>query len=219
MCRILPEKWAIYTYIGRGNLPHVTLVNNQRTVQEDVTSEYISEKKKRNSKQVISKNNRREMAHRFQIVREIRREYSRFNTIGTQMTVRLNPPTDPEINPVDHFLASVNDLFEHALQDVGDADMVGVAIHNEVNQSDRPIGISFRRRDQLSVDAIWSVFEKVTQSNSRFNALDTMTVVLHSVKMPVGFGFHSAGMKTKGRPLSVMAHLKKSIIQVKTETN
>ena len=40
------------------------------------------------------------------------------------MTVLLNPPTDPEINPVDHFLASVNDLFEHALQDVGDADMV-----------------------------------------------------------------------------------------------
>ena len=65
------------------------------------------------------------MAHRFQIVREIRREYRRFNTIGTQMTVCLNPPTDREINPVDNFLASVNDLFEHALQDVGDADMVG----------------------------------------------------------------------------------------------
>ena len=157
------------------------------------------------------------MAHRFQIVREIRREYSRFNTIGTQKTVRLNTPTYPEINPVDHFLASVNDLFEHALQDVGDADTVGFAIHNEVNESDRPIDISFKRQDQLSVDAIWSVFE-VIQSNSRFNALDTLTVVLHSVKMPVGFGFHSAGMKTKGRPLLVMAHLK-SIIQVKTEKN
>ena len=81
------------------------------------------------------------MAHRFQVVREMRREYRRFNTIGTQMTVRLNAPTDPEINPVDHFLASVNDLFEHALQEVGDADMVCVAIHNEVNQSDRPRGL------------------------------------------------------------------------------
>ena len=48
----------IYTYIGRGNLPHVTLVNNQATVQEDITSEYISQKRKRNSEQVISKNNR-----------------------------------------------------------------------------------------------------------------------------------------------------------------
>ena len=120
---------------------------------------------------------------------------------------------------MDHFLASVNDLFEHALQDVGDGDMVGIAIHNESNQNDKPTGISFRRRDQLSVDAIWSVFEKVTQSNARFNALDTLTVVLHSVRIPVGFGLQGNGIKTMGRPLSVMAHLKKSIIQVKFETN
>ena len=93
-----------------------------------------------------------------------------------QIGVRLNPPNNPETNPVDHFLASVNNRFEHVLQDVGYADMVDVAIHNEVNQSYRPIGISFRRRDQLSGDVIWSVFE-VSQSNSRFYALDTLTVV------------------------------------------
>jgi hypothetical protein len=40
--------------------------------------------------------------------------------------------------------------------------MVGVAIRNEVNQSDKPIGISFRRTDQISGDEIWSVFEKVS---------------------------------------------------------
>ena len=134
-----------------------------------------------------------------------------------QIRVRLNPPTDPDTNPVDHFLASVNDLFEHALQGVGDADMLGVNIHNEVNQSDRPIGISFGRTDQLSGDVIWSVFEKVSHSNTRFNALDTLTVVLHSVRMPVGFGFRGDGIKTKCRQLSVMAHLKTTIIEVKAE--
>jgi hypothetical protein len=35
--------------------------------------------------------------------------------------------------------------------------------------------------------------------------------------MPVGFGKDS--IKTKGRPLSVMTHLKRSKIEVKTETN
>jgi len=59
------------------------------------------------------------------------------------------------------------------LQNVSDSDMVGMTIHNEVNQSDKPIGISLRRKDQLSVDVIWSVFDKVSQSNSIFNALDT----------------------------------------------
>ena len=96
--------------------------------------------------------------------------------------------------------------------------MVVIAFHDEVNQNDKPIGISFRRRDQLSVDAVWSVFD-VTQSNARFNALDTMTVVLYSVRMPVGFGLQGNGVKTKGRPLLVMAHLKTNIIEVKTETN
>ena len=66
----------------------------------------------------------------------------RFNTTGTQLTVRLNPPSTPDANPVDHFLASVNDLFEHALQVVGDGDMVEIAIHNESNENDKPIGIS-----------------------------------------------------------------------------
>ena len=60
------------------------------------------------------------MAHRFKIVREIRRDYHRFYRIGTQLTMLLNPPTNPEINPVDNFLTGVNDLFEHALQDVGE---------------------------------------------------------------------------------------------------
>ena len=136
---------------------------------------------------------------------------------GKQLTVRLNPPTAPDANPIDHFLASVKDLLEHALQDVGDGDIVGIAIHNESNQCDKPIGISFRRRDQLSVNAIWSVFEKVTQSNATFNAIDKLTVVLYSVRMPVGFGI--GGIKTMGRPLSVTAHLKKSIVQVNAETN
>jgi len=34
--------------------------------------------------------------------------------------------------------------------------------------------------------------------------------------MPLGFGY---GIKTKGRPLSVMAHLKKSIVEGKAEEN
>ena len=96
--------------------------------------------------------------------------------------------------------------------------MVGIAVHYESNQN-KKIGISFRRRDQLCVDAIWSVFGKVTQSNARFNALDTLTVVVHSVTMPVGFGRQGHGIKTMGRPISVMAHLKSNIVQVKSETN
>ena len=84
--------------------------------------------------------------------------------------------------------------------------MVGISIRNEVNMRDKAIGISFRRKDQLSTDEILNVWQKVTQSNLRFNALDKLVLDVHSVKMHVGFG---VGIKTKGRSLDTLAHLKK----------
>ena len=57
---------------------------------------------------------------------------------------------------------------------------------------------------------------KKCQSNARFNALDTLVVTVHSIKMPVWFGY---GLKIKGRPYSVMAHLKKIIVEVKAQEN
>jgi len=118
---------------------------------------------------------------------------------------------------VGHFLASVNEHFEYALQDVSDGDMVGINIKNHVNQNDKPIGISFRRKDQFSGEVIWSIFEKVSQSNARFNALDTLFVIVHSVRKPVGYG--KRAIKSMGRPLSDIAHLKKTIVEVKAEEN
>jgi len=41
--------------------------------------------------------------------------------------------------------------------------------------------------------------------------------MVHSVKLPVGYGKHA--IKSMSRPLSVMAHLKSSIVEVKAEEN
>jgi len=86
-----------------------------------------------------------------------------------------------------HFLASVTELFEYALRDCEDSDIVGVTISNEVNVQDKVIGISFRRKDQIMGNVIWSVFE-VAQTKARFNALDNLVMTVHSVKKPVSFG-------------------------------
>ena len=144
---------------------------------------------------------------RFTIDSETNRQYSRFNARGTELTVRLLPPVvGDNSDAVTHFQASENDLFDYALRNVDDSDMVGVTIHNAVNLLDKAIGISFRRKDQLSEEVIWSVFSKVAQSNARFNAMDRLIVVVQSVKMPVGFG---KSIRSKGRPLDVAAHVKK----------
>jgi len=107
-----------------------------------------------------------------------------------------------------HFLDSVTELFEHALRDLEDSDMVGINISNEVEVIDRAIGISFRRKDLIMGDVISSVFEKVAQSNARFNALDKLVMTVHSVRMTAGHG-GGDGIATKGRPLELKARLKK----------
>jgi hypothetical protein len=151
------------------------------------------------------------MDHSFTIDSEITRQYRHFNATGTQLTVRLLPPPDTihdndddddtentdsvNTEPVSHFVTSMNDLIDYALRDYSDSDMVGLSITNEENVQDKAIGLSFRRKDQLTTDVIWNVFQKVTQSNSRFNALDKLIVNVHAVKMPVGFG--KGGIKSK----------------------
>jgi hypothetical protein len=95
---------------------------------------------------------------------ESNRDYRRFNMVGTELTVRLAPPHEQDgIDPVAHSLESMTENFEYALRNSNDSDMVGISIHNEMNQNDKPIGSSFRRKDQLSGDVVWSVLGKVTQ--------------------------------------------------------
>ena len=146
------------------------------------------------------------------------RQYRRLNAQGTQLTVRLLTPSegDEDSNPMSYFLASVTELFEYALRDDEDSDMIGITISNEVNVKDKDIGISFRRKDQITGNVIWTVFEKIAQSNARFNTLDKLVMTVHSVRMPIG---HGGGIATKGRPLEIMVHLKRSIIEVKAESN
>jgi hypothetical protein len=105
----------------------------------------------------------------------------------------------------------MNDLFQYAFKDFSDSDMVGLSISNQENVQDKAIGLSFRRKDQLTSDAIWNVFQKVTQSNSRFDALDKLFLNVHAEKMPVDFG-GGGDIKSKGKPLQIMAHLKTSIV-------
>jgi hypothetical protein len=112
-------------------------------------------------------------------------------------------------------MSSLDELLEHALRNVAPSDMVGISIRNTENQTDRAIGLSFRQRDQISPDVIWSVFEKVTQSNARFNVLDKLIIDIHSVTMHVGFG----RLKTMGRPMDEMITKKTSIMKVKADEN
>ena len=130
--------------------------------------------------------------------------------------MRLFPPL-PDSDPVTHSLDSMSDLFEYALRNCNESDMVVVTISNEVNVQDKPIGISFRRKDQLSEEVIWSVFQKCRPVKHQIQCHERIGR-RHSFGQNA-CGFWSTALRSKGRELANMAHLKRSIIKVKAENN
>ena len=92
-----------------------------------------------------------------------------------------------------------------------------ISFHNAENQQDRQTGLSYRLRVQISRDVLWSVFENVTQSNARYQGLDTLTFHVFSFGMPVGSG--KKAESSKGRPISTMSHIKRRIMEVKAKEN
>ena len=112
------------------------------------------------------------------------KENSRFNTRGTQRNVRLNStPETPLNDPVSHFVDRVNKL-RSCVGGVGDDDIDGITTHNEVNQSDSPIGFSLRRRisyRQIENGACLTRCPSPALDSTR----RTLIVTVHSVTMPV----------------------------------
>jgi hypothetical protein len=131
------------------------------------------------------------MEGKFEVLEEVNWPYERFRAQGTLLKLRLLPPpevipdddskaipdddsevildNDNEVtrdddnefspDPITHFESCVGALFEYELKNIEDSDMVGLVIQNQNN--DKPIGFSFRRKDQLSVEVIWKLFDKV----------------------------------------------------------
>ena len=69
---------------------------------------------------------------------EITRQYRRFNTVGTKLTVRLLPQLEEdERDPISTFVDSMTNLCEHALWNCDDSDMVGISILSKDNMRDK----------------------------------------------------------------------------------
>jgi hypothetical protein len=132
----------------------------------------------------------------FTVQNEVTGHYSCFNAEGKELTVRMTAPTSAVAEIPRDILPTVEELLDYLLRDPNPSDMVGISIHNADIQQYKPIGFSFRSSDQISKDVLWSVFEKVAQTNARYQALDNLTFRVYSDKMPVGFGKASVERKT-----------------------
>jgi hypothetical protein len=101
----------------------------------------------------------------FEVRDEVKRQYRRFKAQSTLQKFRHLPPPGDEVipDPITRFESCVDSLLGYALKNIEDSDVVDV-IRNENNeentQKDKPIGFSFRRKDQLSVEIILKLLKR-----------------------------------------------------------
>ncbi|KAK4880607.1 hypothetical protein RN001_008753 [Aquatica leii] len=69
--------------------------------------------------------------------------------------------------------SAFNEVLEHLLKDAAPSDRVGLVLRND-NYPEKPVGISFRRRDQLNAKTIMATLEKILQSNANFFSTDAL---------------------------------------------
>lgn len=112
---------------------------------------------------------------------EVNRHYRHFKAEGIEVNVRMTVPP-PARDPARLFASSVDDMFEYSLRDIDPGDMVGISVHNEDNQQFMTIRLRYRRKNQISGDVLWSVFQKVTQSKANYQATDTISSLGQDVR-------------------------------------
>ncbi|KAK4882043.1 hypothetical protein RN001_005362 [Aquatica leii] len=95
--------------------------------------------------------------------------------------------TEEASNPLLWLENAINEILGHLLRDADPSDRVGMTLRND-NYPEKPIGISFRRVDQLNAKVVMATLEKILQSNANFFSNDALRLHMDRVSLPVGFG-------------------------------
>ncbi|KAK4883252.1 hypothetical protein RN001_006571 [Aquatica leii] len=92
------------------------------------------------------------------IISEGEKEIKKFKTTAKTIVFRFKD-VHGSSNPMIWLEKAFNEMLEHMLVGAYPSDRVGVVLRNE-NFPDKPIGISFRRKDQLNSKIIMATLEK-----------------------------------------------------------
>jgi hypothetical protein len=91
-------------------------------------------------------------------------------------------------HPLQWLKSAFNELLAHICRGFDGDDFVGLELENCAFPS-RPVGVSFRKLSQLTVDVVLGTLAKVLQSNAAFCTNDRLSVRLDAIRPPTGHGF------------------------------
>lgn len=123
---------------------------------------------------------------KFVITRENWKRYDRFRATGTIYSLKLREP-EAGHDPITWIREAVSEMHEFFTRDRCDTDMIGLTFDSSAF-AHGPAGLSFRYVKHFTVEDLWSLIEKVTQSNAEFNVGDDFDVHVYIVRNVHGAG-------------------------------
>ncbi|CAH0546941.1 unnamed protein product [Brassicogethes aeneus] len=127
------------------------------------------------------------------LINEYEHELRRFNLTARRFEFRFLD-YNGQGTPIDWLRRGLNALINNGMRGFENNDRVGITFFN-ADFPDRPLPMSFRRRDQISTDAILDTLGKVLQSNANFFTNNLLTMTIDRFQLPNGNG---AGLALKG---------------------
>lgn len=140
----------------------------------------------------------------YKVLRETSRRFKKYNAEGRTILVQLDSASIYTIED------TLSNMIDYVLRDTADSDYVGIEIRNTVRIQDRPVWLSFRRRDQVHREVVLTALNRVSQSNQNFSLTDRLQLQVDIVRPPSGRG----RVKKQGRPMSQVNVLKRSILHI-----
>ncbi|CAH0547524.1 unnamed protein product [Brassicogethes aeneus] len=99
-------------------------------------------------------------------INEYEHKIRRFNVTARRLEFRFLD-YNGQGTPIDWLRRGLNDIINNGMRGFANTDRIGITFFN-ADFTDRPLPMSFRRRDQISADAILDTLAKVLQSNASF---------------------------------------------------
>lgn len=150
-----------------------------------------------------------ENENNFYVFKDSVRLNKKFKLNNRDISLKIrDPPSDAKI--AEYLETTISQIFDYIKQNIDDKDKVGI-VFNSPTFIHGPAVLSYRLLSNISVNDIWELIDKVTQSRTKFYIDHDFDIKICTIEMPTGTGRNKKATLNK---LNM-----KSIIQVKSKDN
>lgn len=148
----------------------------------------------------------------FYIINENVSTSKKYDLLKKDYAIKIKTP-DQNLNIVEYLENAIQQFYEFITQNITENSKVGIIFHSDAFMHGPGI-LSYRYLKNISVNDIWDLFFKISQSRDVFKIDDSFNIKVCSVDIP-----HGKGRKKITRKTTLKKDNKRCIVQIQSKDN